>query len=98
VSAAARLRIMDLPGLAQGAKRLEVGCRYSTTGLTSVPGAGNDLTQEMLVLVAGYAHEGRCGECDISRVLDRGDREVRKLTERTWAEFQGAMLTAGRRN
>jgi hypothetical protein len=92
MSATARLRILHQPHIGAGVVRYEVECKYSVTGLTSVPTPAFDLTQEMLILVAGYAHEERCGECDVSPVLDRGDREVRELTEQAWARVQAAAM------
>ena len=94
----ASLRILRRPDLAPGAARFEVDCKFSTTGLTHVPSPALPMTDEMLILAAGYAHEERCGECDVSDVLSRGDQQVRDLTERMWAELQGALLMKARRN
>ncbi len=94
----ARLRIHSRPDLAPGAIRYEVDCWYSTTGLTHLPSPVLPMTDEMLILAAGYAHEQRCGQYDVSDVLSRGDQQSRELTERMWAELQGAMLMRGRRN
>ena len=93
----ASLRILHLPHIGRDVKRIEVECRYSTTGLTSVPVPGMGWTDEALITAAAYAHEERCGACDVSDVLDRGDQEIRDWTERTWAEIQARQL-AGRRN
>ena len=94
----ATLTIYRRPDLAPGAARYEVDCKFSTTGLTSIPNPELAMTDEMLILAAGYAHEERCGQCDVSDVLDLGDQEMRALTERTWSTIQGELLMRGRRN
>ena len=94
----ATLTIYRRPDLAPGAARYEVDCKFSTTGLTSIPNPELAMTDEMLILAAGYAHEERCGQCDVSDVLSQGDQQARELAERLWAELQGALLMRGRRN
>ena len=94
----ATLRILHQPHIGRGVVRFEVDCKYSTTGLTHVPSPAIPLTDEMLILAAAYAHEERCGECDVSQVLERGDQEIRDWTERTWAAIQGEMVMRSRRN
>ena len=94
----ATLRILRRPDLAPGAIRFEVDCRYSTTGLSSIPSPVLPMTDEMLILAAGYAHEERCGECDVSDVLDRGDQQARAATEELWPKVQGALISRARRN
>ena len=93
----ATLRVLRRPDLGPDAVRFEVDCPASITGLTSIPTPALRLTDEMLILAAGYAHEERCGACDVSAVLDRGDQELRELTERTWSELRAAVMR-GRRN
>ena len=94
----ASLRILRRPDLAPGAARFEVDCKFSTTGLTHVPSPALPMTDEMLILAAGYAHEERCGECDVSDVLDRGDQQMRAATEELWPKVQGALISRARRN
>ena len=92
----ATLRVLPLPDLAPGCVRYEVDCPSSTTGLTWVPGPV-DLPDEHLTLMAAYTHQERCGECDVSRVLDRGDQRLRAMTEEAWSRFRAAVMR-GRRN
>ncbi len=94
----ATLRIHSRPDLAPGAICFEVDCRYSTTGLTSIPSPALPMTDEMLITAAAFAHEERCGQCNLEDVFARGDQQARELTERTWAELQGALIMRGRRN
>ena len=94
----ATVRVLHLPHIGRDVKRFEVDCRYSTTGLTSVPVPGMGWTDEALITAAAYAHEERCGECDVSDVLDRGDQQMRELTEELWPKIQGALLMRARRN
>jgi hypothetical protein len=93
----ATLKIMDLPTFGRAARRFEVDCPASTTGLTHLPTPALGLSDEVLILAAGYAHEERCGECDVGDVLGRGDQGVRGLTERTWAAVRERLMD-GRRN
>jgi hypothetical protein len=92
VSATAQLRILHQPHISAGVVRVEVECRHARTGLTQVPAPGLELTQEMLVLIAAYSHEERCGRCSVDDVLDRGDQEVRELTEQAWSRVQAAAM------
>ena len=94
----ATLRILRRPGLAPDAKRFEIDCHYSTTGLTSIPTPAVPMADEMLILAASYAHQERCGACDVSDVLDRGDQQMSQLTEELWPKVQGALIMRGRRN
>ena len=100
-TARATLRILRRPDLRPGAVRFEVDCRYSTTGLTHLPAPGVDLTDGVLILAAAYEHESRCGRCDLSDVLDRGDQRLRELVDREWPKVEAALLERvmrGRRN
>ncbi len=94
----ATLRILRRPDLAPGAARYEVDCKFSTTGLTHVPSPALPLTDEMLITVAAYAHEERCGECSLTDVFARGDQQMRELTEELWPKVQGALISQRRRN
>jgi hypothetical protein len=93
----ATLRILRRPDLAPGAARYEIDCRYSTTGLTHLPGPVA-LADQVLITAAGYEHESRCGECDLSDVFARGDRRMQVLTDELWPQIQGAIISRGRRN
>ena len=93
----ATLRAFDLPALGPGVRRLEVECPRSCTGVTMVPGPVA-LTDELVALVAGFAHEERCGQCDVGHVLAQGDQRARELTEALWPQIQGARISQQRRN
>jgi hypothetical protein len=93
----ATLRVLPLPDLAPDCRRFEVDCPASVTGLTHVPHPTLRLPDETLILVAGFMHEERCGECSVDDVLDRGDQRLRAMTEEVWSRFQAAVM-AGRRN
>ena len=93
----ATLRVVRRPDLGDGAKRFEADCRYATSGITHIPGPVG-LPDGRLILAVGYLHEERCGRCDVSPVLDRGDQELRALVDEEWLCFQGALLMRGRRN
>jgi hypothetical protein len=71
----ASVRVMNRPDIAPGAKRFEVECPASTTGLTHAPGP-TDMSDDVLVTMAASAHQGRCGRCDVSDLLDRGMAEL----------------------
>jgi len=90
----ATVRVLTLPHIDAEAVRVEVDCRYSTTGLTSIPGPLVVMTRPMLVTSALFAHEGRCGECDTTDAHDQGDQTVRAEMERLSA---AVMQRAARR-
>ena len=94
----ATLTIYRRPDLAPGAVRFEVDCRYSTTGLTSIPTPAVAMSAEALILAAAYAHEERCGECDLADVFAKGDQQMWAATEELWPKVQGALIMRGRRN
>jgi len=97
----AQVRVLKRPDLAPGAVRVEVACRYSTTGLTSIPSEVLKLTVPMLVTSACYLHEERCNRCDTSEAHDQGEQHVRDWTEAMWPAMQDARIrrhTDGRRN
>jgi hypothetical protein len=93
----ATLQVLRQPHIAPGCKRYEVDCRSSTTGLTWIPGPF-EVPEDHLILAAGYEHEERCGECDVSDVLARGDQHLRRLVDESWPRIVGAMVRRGRRN
>ena len=94
----ATLRILRRPDLAPGAARYEVDCKYSTTGLTSIPNPALPMTDEMLITAAAFAHEERCDGCDLADVFARGDQQMRAVTEELWPKVQGALISRARRN
>ena len=94
----ASLTIYRRPNLAPGATRYEVGCKFGTTGLTSIPTPVVALTDKMLITAAAYVHQERCGGCDLGDVFTRGDQQMRELTEELWPKIQGALLMRARRN
>lgn len=81
----ATVRVLRLPQLAPGAVRVEVDCRHSTTGITSLPGGPLELDVPMLTTIAVYTHEEQCGSCDTSDAHERGDERIRDATERAAA-------------
>ena len=97
----ATVRVIMQPDLAKSAYRVEVDCKYSTTGITSLPGEPIDLGVRGTVTFAVYAHEERCGECDTSEAHARGDQTIREHVEQIAATVQAKMAeryAASRRN
>ena len=94
----ATLRTLDLSHLGPGIVCYEVDCPAGTTGLTLVPSERLCLPEQTLILVVAWEHEGRCGRCSIEDVLDRGDQEMRRMTEELWPKIQGELLMRERRN
>ena len=91
----AKVRVIRMPHLHPDAVRIEVECRYSTTGLTSIPGPMLALTRPQMITAAVFAHEARChGECDTEAAHAQGDRRVREETDRAWDEL---LIAAQRR-
>ena len=80
----ATIAITKAPQIAPGALELVVDCPASTTQIVVSPGALS-LTREQIILFAGYQHEERCQQCDVSSVLAQGDQLIRELTETAWA-------------
>lgn len=89
----ATVRILTLPHIAPDAVRVEIECRYGTTGLMSVPGPQLALTRPQMVTMATFEHEARCGRCDTEPAHQQGDQSTRKMTDRAWNE----LLVAGQR-
>jgi len=98
----ATVTVMKLPHLAEGCVRIEVDCRYSTTGLTSFPGDRLDMPLRQLITAAVMEHEARCdGECDTTAAHERGDPHIRAHVEQLGGALQAAMARQyahGRRN
>ena len=98
----ASLRILRRPDLGEGVIRLEVDCRYGTTGITQITGEGCPrLAVESLATILAYRHEEECGRCDLADVHARGDRELRDFVERADADRRAEALrdyAEGRRN
>jgi len=85
----ATVRILKLPHIDTGAIRIEVDCRYSTTGITHLPGDAIDMDTPTLTTFAVYEHEERCdGDCDTSQAHARGSQEAREHVERMKAAMQ----------
>jgi hypothetical protein len=84
----ATVRVLTLPHIADGCVRIEVECRYSTTGLTSIPGPAIALTRPQMVTAAVFEHEQRCGDCDTGAAHRQGDTRLRDQTARAWAAMQ----------
>ena len=53
----ATVRLMTLRHVYLDAVRIEIECRYGTTGLTSVHGSRLTLTRPRMVLAAVFEHE-----------------------------------------
>jgi hypothetical protein len=97
----ASVRVLQLPDLAEGCLRVEVECRFSTTGLTSIAADRIGLTVPVLITSACFAHEERCGECDTAQAHAKGDQAIRTATENAWQAAQAERARrymAGRRN
>jgi hypothetical protein len=90
----ASVRVLTLPHLHPDAVRVEVDCRFSTTGLTSIPGPMLALTRPQMITAAVFEHEARCGDCDTEAAHRQGDRRVREMTDRAWNDL---LVEAGRR-
>jgi hypothetical protein len=88
----ATVRILKQPDLSPDAVRVEIECRSSTTGLTSIPSKAIRLTVPMMVTQATYAHEERCGACDTTEAHAQGDQRVRERTEQTWSQMQARLV------
>lgn len=96
----AEVRVIRMPHLGEGAVRIEVDCKHSTTGLTSIPGPF-ELPTPTLITAACFEHESRCGDCDISAAHAEGAEGLRQETERVYAAFQQRRrrrYAEGRRN
>ena len=97
----ATLRILRRPDLAPDAKRIEVDCRCATTGLTLLPQPELHLIEGVMVIIAATAHEERCGRCDVSEVLAKGDQQLRQTVDNAWPKLQAELaerMMKGRRN
>ena len=86
--------VIALPHLHPDSVRIEIECKWSTTGLTSIPGPMLALTRQQLITSAVFEHEARCGECDTEDAHEQGDREIREQTDRAWNEL---LIAAQRR-
>jgi hypothetical protein len=86
----ATVRVLTLPHIAPDAVRIEIDCRYSTTGLTSVPGPAFSLTRPQMITAAVFEHEARCIDCDTSEAHEQGDQAIREATECAWNEVRAA--------
>jgi hypothetical protein len=97
----ATVRILKVPQFARDAVQVEIECRFSTAGLTSVAAERIGLTVLMLVTSAVYAHEECCGACDMAQAHERGDQAIRAATDEAWEDVQaelGRCYVAERRN
>ncbi len=84
----ATVRVLKLPHIAPDAIRIEIDCRYSTTGLTSIPGPLMPMTRAQMITAAVFEHEARCeGDCDTAQAHDQGDPAIRAHTERVWTDL-----------
>ena len=99
---AATVRVLTLPNLHPDAVRVEVECRYSTTGMTQVPAPrGPELPTPALITAACFEHEARCGDCDTSEAHAQGHAELRAWTEEAWVRMAAESVRRhfhGRRN
>jgi hypothetical protein len=75
----AQVRVLKLPHLHPEALRVEIDCRHSTTGLTSVPSPAISFTRPQLVTTAVIEHEARCGDCDTTEAHQQGDATLHRL-------------------
>jgi hypothetical protein len=82
--------IIQMPRLHPEAVRVEIECRYSITGLTSIPGPLFALSREQRITSATLGHEARRGQCDTRNAHEQGDQQ----TSRPWNEL---LIAAQRR-
>ncbi len=98
----ATVRVLPLPDLGERAVRVEVDCPASTTGYTWAPALGGfELPPAMLITMAVYTHEERCGACDTAAAHAKGDQRARAYVERMWRAMQAERMrrhAEGRRN
>jgi len=87
----ATVTVLQRPDLAEGCLRIEVSCRHSTTGLTSILTDRIGLTVPMLITSACFAHEERCGQCDVSKAHEQGDQAIRTATDEAWDDVQAEL-------
>ena len=84
------VRVLHRPDLAEGCVRVEVDCKLSTTGITSIPSERVALPVPALITAACFEHEVQCGRCDVSEAHAEGSRALREETERIWAAHREA--------
>jgi len=96
VSTTARLFVDPQPDLGDGAKRLQVDCKWSTTTAYLVPGLV-ELTDEQVVTSMLYKHEAECGRCNTARLWQHADQNLRDAVEQAWEQI-GAAEMRERRN
>jgi hypothetical protein len=95
LSTTAKLFIDPTPEYGQGAKRLQVDCKWSTTTAHLIPGP-IELTDEQLLTSLLYRHEAECGRCNTARLWQRADQNLREAVEQTWEQLAAAELRARR--
>ena len=39
-----------------------------------------------------YEHDARCGRCDLTDVLDRGDQRPRRVVDQEWPPVEATLL------
>ncbi len=98
----ATVRVLRRPDWGADAVRVEVDCRYGTTGITQVaPDGCPRLAVESLTTILAYRHEEECGRCDLADVHARGDRELHEMIERSAESRRAEVLrdyVSARRN
>jgi hypothetical protein len=80
----AEVRVLRMPHLHPDAVRVVVDCRYSTTGLTVLPGPMLALSREQLIASAVLEHEALCGSCDTEQATDRAWNELLVAAQRRY--------------
>lgn len=96
MSTTARLFIDDLPAGGEGARRIGVDCKWSTTTAYLIPGE-LELSEAELVTVALMRHEEACGRCNTARLWRRADPALRAATVAALEQL-GALAMRERRN
>jgi len=96
MSTSAKLLVDPQPDLGDGAKRLRIDCKWSTTTAWLVPGLA-ELTDEQVVTSMLFKHEAECGRCNTSRLWERADLSLRDAVEQVWEQI-GAAELRDRRN
>ena len=99
--ATATVTVLTLPHIAPDAVRIEIACSGSTTGVIHVPAPTLAMDTPMLVTMAVFEHEARCGQCSTEQAHQQGDQTILEATECAWNEIRAAFgrrYADGRRN
>ena len=91
MSTTARLYVNAMPEMGQGAKKIEIDCKFSTSTAYLIPG-GLELTDEQVITSLLYKHESECGRCRTERLWQHADLNLRTAVEETWQQMAAAEI------